>query len=244
MPLGYSPVVRSLENAGHEIVAIANMHELAFGITSENQAEPVFDHDQPALDYEKLQPLFGNVDNPHKPGYIPGGSSGGSAAAVAMNSVTFALGTDTGGSMRIPASLCGVVGYRPTTGLYDTSAVCPLSSTTDTIGIFAQQVPTVQEAHKCIVKDKAPYTPTQRPLNGVRIGVPRKFYYSILDTEVSRITEAALERLTKAGAELVSADFSPDVFNEGLKGGSRVKIIFYFFASLARSRLINKHCKI
>ena len=197
VPLGYSPVVRSLVDAGHEIVAITNMHELAFGITSEN-------------------PAFGDVDNPRKPGYIPGGSSGGSAAAVAMNSVTFALGTDTGGSMRIPASLCGVVGYRPTIGLYDASDVCPLSSTTDTIGIFAQKVPTVQEAHKCIVKDKAPYTPTQRPLNGVRIGVPRKFYYSILDEEVRCVTDDALDKLTKAGAELVSADFSPGLFNEGL----------------------------
>ena len=211
VPLGYSPVVRSLENAGHEIVAIANMHELAFGITSEN-----YMHVRPALGSRIVSHEFGNIDNPHMLGYIPGGSSGGSAAAVATNSVTFSLGTDTGGSMRIPASLCGVVGYRPSTGLYDTLAVCPLSSTTDTIGIFAQQVPTVQEAHKCIVEDKAPYTPTQRPLNGVRIGVPRKFYYSILDPEVSRVTEAALDRLTKAGAVLVSADFSPDVFNEGI----------------------------
>lgn len=150
VPKGYSPVVRALVDSGHQIVAIANMHELAFGITSEN-------------------PSYGDVDNPRKPGFIAGGSSGGSAAAVAMNAVSFALGTDTGGSMRIPASLCGVVGYRPTTGLYDTSVVFPLSSTTDTIGIFSQKVSIIQQAHKAIIPS---YVPDIRPLKGVRIGVP------------------------------------------------------------------------
>ena len=193
IPKDYSPVVRSLVDSGHEIVAIANMHELAFGITSEN-------------------PCYGDVDNPRKQGYIPGGSSGGSAAAVAMNAVSFALGTDTGGSMRIPASLCGVVGYRPTIGLYDASVVCPLSSTTDTIGVFAQNVATVQLAHKAIVPS---YTPGTRPLKGVRIGVPRQYFYRVLDSEVARVTEAALKFLQDAGVDLVEVDFPSD-FSEDL----------------------------
>jgi len=188
IPKDFSPVVRPLVDSGHQIVAIANMHELAFGITSEN-------------------PAFGDVDNPRKSGYIPGGSSGGSAAAVAMNAVSFALGTDTGGSMRIPAALCGVVGYRPTTGLYDASVVCPLSSTTDTIGIFAHQVDTVQQVHKTIVPS---YSPTVRPLQGVRFGVPRQYYYGVLDSEVSRVTEAALQSLKNAGVELINVDFPPE----------------------------------
>ena len=181
IPKDYSSVVRFLVDGGHHIVAITNMHELAFGITSEN-------------------PSFGDVDNPRKSGYIPGGSSSGSAAAVAMNAVSFALGTDTGGSMRVPAALCGVVGYRPTTGLYDSSVVLPLSSTTDTIGIFAQHVHTVQQVHKTIVSS---YLPATRPLLGVRLGVPRQYYFNMLDSEVSRVTEAALESLKKAGIELV-----------------------------------------
>ncbi len=162
------------------------MHELAFGITSEN-------------------PSYGDVDNPQKSGYIPGGSSGGSAAAVAMNAVSFALGTDTGGSMRIPASLCGVVGYRPTIGLYSQAVICPLSSTTDTIGIFAQKVTTVQQAHKAVVSS---YVPSTQSLEGVRIGIPRKYFYKLLDSEVSRVTEAALSSLQNAGAVLVECDFS------------------------------------
>ena len=95
VPQSFSKVVRPLVDDGHQIVAITNMHELAFGITSENSA-------------------YGDVDNPRKSGYIAGGSSGGSAAAVAMNAVTFALGTDTSCSVRLPAALCGVRGWIPT----------------------------------------------------------------------------------------------------------------------------------
>ena len=189
VPKDYSPVVRSLVDNGHQIVAITNMHELAFGITSEN-------------------PVYGDVDNPYKSGYIAGGSSGGSAAAVAINAVSFALGTDTGGSMRIPAALCGVVGYRPTIGLYDASVVCPLSSTTDTIGIFAHHVSTVQEVHKTIIPS---YSPAARPLMGARIGVPRQYFYRTLDSEVSQVTEAALQALKESGVELVEVDFPAEL---------------------------------
>lgn len=196
VPEKFSPVVRSIVDSGHQIVGITNMHELAFGITSEN-------------------PAFGDVDNPCKPGYIAGGSSGGSAAAVAMNAVSFSLGTDTGGSMRIPASLCGVVGYRPTTGLYDADVVCPLSSTTDTIGIFAHCVDTVQQVHSTIVPS---YSPVTRSLQGIRIGVPRQYYYSVLDSEVSQVTEAALQTLKEAGVDLIDADI-PLEFADGLFDG-------------------------
>ena len=197
VPRDFSPVVRSLLDAGYKLVAIANMHELASGITSEN-------------------PGCGDVDNPRSPGFIPGGSSGGSAASVAMGAVTFALGSDTGGSMRIPASLCGVVGYRPTTGLYDTTAVCPLSETTDTIGIFARYVEDIQNAHRAVVEKKKPYSPLKASLKGVRIGVPRQYYWSVLDDEVSRLTESALEALKKAGVELVDAEFPSEDFNDNM----------------------------
>ena len=196
VPENVSPVVQSIVDSGHQIAGIANMHELAFGITSENVA-------------------FGDVDNPCKPGYIAGGSSGGSAAAVAMNAVSFSLGTDTGGSMRIPASVCGVVGYRPTTGLYGADVVCPLSSTTDTIGIFANRVDTIQQVHSTIVPS---YSPVTRSLQGIRIGVPRQYYYGVLDSEVSRVTEAALQSLKEAGVDLIDADFPPEFANGLLDG--------------------------
>lgn len=214
VPKDFSSVVRPLVDSGHQIVAIANMHELAFGITSEN-------------------PAYGDVDNPRKSGYIPGGSSGGSAAAVAMNAVSFALGTDTGGSMRIPASLCGVVGYRPTIGLYDASVVCPLSSTTDTIGIFAHHVDTVQQVHKTIVPS---YLPTTRSLPGVRFGVPRQYYYSTLDSEVSQVTEAALQSLKNAGVELVEVNFPPE-FADDMLGA------FFDLITYETYRLIPKYLK-
>ena len=214
IPKGFSPVVQSLVDCGHQIVAITNMHELAFGITAEN-------------------PVYGDVDNPRKTGYIAGGSSGGSAAAVAMNAVSFALGTDTGGSMRIPASLCGVVGYRPTIDLYDQLAVCLLSSTTDTIGVFAQQVATVQHVHKTITPS---YSPVERSLSDVRIGVPRQYYYEILNDEVSRVTEAALQCLKKAGAEIVEVDFSPGSFND-------VMSLIVELVSYEAYRLVPKYLK-
>lgn len=192
VPRGVSCVVRPLVASGHEIVGITNMHELAFGITSVN-------------------PAFGTVRNPHNTDYIAGGSSGGSAAAVAMGAVSFALGTDTGGSMLIPAALCGVVGYRPTTGLYGAAdaIVCPLSSTTDTIGIFAQDVSTIQQVHKTIV----PYKPAEPPLalEGVRIGVPEQYFCRGLDNEMRVEYGNAHKALENAKVELVHVNFPPEL---------------------------------
>ena len=90
-----------------------NMHELAFGITSNNGA-------------------FGPARNPYDPARIPGGSSGGSGAAVAARMAPVAMGTDTGGSVRIPAALCGVAGFRATTGRYSQEGIVPISNTRDT----------------------------------------------------------------------------------------------------------------
>ena len=204
-PSQISPVVDNLLKAGHEIAAIANMHEMAFGITSEN-------------------PAYGDVQNPWNPDYTVGGSSGGSAAAVAINAVPFALGTDTGGSMRIPAALCGVVGYRPSTGLYSADVVCPLSSTTDTIGIFAQRVKTIQHVHKIIDPS---YSPPQSPiqLKGKRIGVPRQYYYSMLDKEVAQVIETSLECLREAGAQLIEVDIEIDQDKSMMK--DFLDLIFY-----------------
>lgn len=90
--------------------------------------------------------------------------------------------------------------------------MCPLSSTTDTIGVFAQKVTTVQVVHKAVVPS---YTPKEYSLQGTRIGVPRKYFYSVLDSEVSRVTEAALTALQNSGALLIDCDF-PDDFENGL----------------------------
>jgi len=122
-----APIVRAMRAAGCVVVGKTNLHEFAFGVTS-------------------INPHYGAVVNPRAPGRIAGGSSGGSAAAVAAGLVTWALGTDTGGSIRIPAALCGVVGFKPTIGTFDTTGVIPLSRSLDTLGPLTPDVDTAAMA--------------------------------------------------------------------------------------------------
>jgi Asp-tRNA(Asn)/Glu-tRNA(Gln) amidotransferase A subunit family amidase len=114
-PASDAPIVTILRKAGAVVVGKTGMHELSAGITSNN-------------------PAYGAVRNPHDPRLIAGGSSGGSAVAVAAGVVPVALGADTAGSLRIPAALCGCVGFRPTPGRYPNEGVIPLSATRDTVG--------------------------------------------------------------------------------------------------------------
>ncbi|MCY7303364.1 MAG: amidase [Thermoleophilia bacterium] len=125
-------VVRRLRAAGAVILGKANMHELAFGGTSRNET-------------------FGHVLNPAAPGRIPGGSSGGSGAAVAADLCVAAIGTDTGGSVRLPASLCGVSGLRPTFGAVSNGGVQPVSRSLDTVGPLARSVEDVYAVLGAIV---------------------------------------------------------------------------------------------
>jgi aspartyl-tRNA(Asn)/glutamyl-tRNA(Gln) amidotransferase subunit A len=119
--------VRRLEEAGHAVVGKTNLHEFAYGITSEN-------------------PHFGNVVNPLARDRTPGGSSGGSAAALAAGMCDLALGSDSGGSIRIPAACCGVVGIKPTHGLVSTDGLFPLAPTFDHAGPMARSVPACASA--------------------------------------------------------------------------------------------------
>jgi aspartyl-tRNA(Asn)/glutamyl-tRNA(Gln) amidotransferase subunit A len=116
-----APVVARLRLHGCVIVGKTNLHEWAFGATSQN-------------------PHYGDVRNPHDVARVAGGSSGGSAVAVATGMCAFAIGTDTGGSIRIPAALCGVVGFKPTYGTIDTAGVIPLARSLDTLGPLALDV--------------------------------------------------------------------------------------------------------
>lgn len=116
-----APVIRRIRDAGGCVIGKTNLHEWALGVTSEN-------------------PHYGAVRNPHDPTRVSGGSSGGSAAAVAAGLCDWAIGTDTGGSIRIPASLCGVVGLKPTYGSVSTEGVIPLCWSFDTVGPLAPDV--------------------------------------------------------------------------------------------------------
>ncbi len=116
-----APLVVRIRSAGGLVIGKTNLHEWAMGVTGDN-------------------PHYGPALNPHDPSRLAGGSSGGSAIAVAAGMCDWAVGTDTGGSIRIPASLCGVVGYKPTVGTVDTKGVVPTSHTLDSVGSLARDV--------------------------------------------------------------------------------------------------------
>lgn len=145
-----APPVARLKAAGGYVPVKLNLHELAFGITSNNAAH-------------------GPVRNPFDPSRVAGGSSGGNAAAIARGVIPFALGTDTGGSTRIPAAFCGIAGFRPSTGRYPDGGVLTLSTTRDTIGPMAATCADLAEVDALIVPGLADPTPSPT----LRIGVLR-----------------------------------------------------------------------
>lgn len=183
-----SGAVAKLRRAGAIVSGKTNLHELAFGITSNNAA-------------------FGPVHNPHDKSLIAGGSSSGSAVAVASGMAAFALGTDTGGSCRIPAALCGCVGFRPTIGRYPGNGVINLSKTRDTVGVLAASVNDTAYVDGVLagMEAAAPQTDPRQ----VRLGVPRTSLWSDLDAETRTVAEGALDRIARAGVMLVDVDMAP-----------------------------------
>ena len=185
-PADDAPLVNALRGAGAIVLGKTNMHELGYGWTSDNET-------------------FGPVRNPYDPSRIPGGSSGGTGAAVASRMAPLGVGEDTNGSIRIPAALCGVAGFRPTTGRYPTHGCVPLSPVFDQVGPLARTVADLALFDSVITDDWRPLQPT--PLRGLRLGVVRDYWYRDLDPELERITSAALARLQEAGVELVESEF-------------------------------------
>jgi mandelamide amidase len=189
-----APSFQALFRAGAVIIGKTNMHELAFGITSTN-----------------LSPFAGPVKNPYDKTRIPGGSSGGTAAAIAAGIVTCGLGSDTGGSTRIPAALTGIVGLRPSVGnggaqrrYSDANMVVPISHTRDTVGPMGRTVADVALLDSVITGTARA---TAVPLRGKRFGVPASFWGG-LDRDVENVMKAARERLEGAGAIFVEADIA------------------------------------
>ena len=184
-PKANGAVVQQLVDAGGFVMGKLNMHELAYGITSNNGG-------------------FGAARNPYNRDRIPGGSSGGSGAAVAARMAPVAMGSDTGGSVRVPAALCGVMGLRPTTGRYSQKGIVPISSTRDTAGPLARSVDDLALFDGIVTGDDGPLEAVD--LAGLRLGVPRGHFYENLDPATARIAEDVLDRLAKAGVVLVEAD--------------------------------------
>ena len=122
-----APVIAAVKAAGGQVIGKANMHEYAFGVTNDNVH-------------------YGTAHNPHDPERVPGGSSGGSAVVVSLGLCDWAIGTDTGGSIRIPAGLCGIVGMKPSAGLLSIEGIFPLAESLDVPGPMARDVRTVGHA--------------------------------------------------------------------------------------------------
>ncbi len=186
-PKRNAEVVQKLLDAGAIAFGKANLHELAYGITNNNAG-------------------FGAARNPYDPSRIPGGSSGGVGSAVGARIVPGGIGSDTGGSVRVPAALCGIVGFRPTTGRWSQAGVVPISHTRDTPGPMTRSVADCALLDSVVTGSAAPTALAS--LKGLRLGVPRAHFWSPLDTETARLMEDVLARLKNAGAILVEADIA------------------------------------
>ncbi len=184
VPKSDAPVARRLVRAGAIVLGKTNMHELAFGITSNNAA-------------------FGAVENPYDTKRIAGGSSGGNGSAIAARLAPAGLGTDTGGSVRIPAALDGIMALRPTVGRYPQAGITPISHTRDTAGPMARSVEDLALLDAVVTGHKGGLQPAR--LKGLRLGVPRAMYADI-DPETARVMDGALARLKAEGVVLVEAD--------------------------------------
>ena len=185
IPSEDASVIKCLKDAGAIVLGKTNMHELAYGITSNNYA-------------------FGAVGNALRSDYIAGGSSGGTAVAIAIGVAPVGLGTDTGGSSRIPAALNGLVGFRPTTGRYPSDGLTRISFTRDSVGSMAKTVKDIVLLDRLLSAD--PIEDYSSHLTDLRLGVPRAYFYENLELEIAEHTEQLLTYLQEAGATLIEAD--------------------------------------
>ncbi|HIE25604.1 MAG TPA: Asp-tRNA(Asn)/Glu-tRNA(Gln) amidotransferase subunit GatA [Anaerolineales bacterium] len=199
---GYLPpftatAVRKLENAGMVIVGKTNTDEFAMGSSTENSA-------------------YGVTRNPWNLDRVPGGSSGGSAAAVSAGMVPVALGSDTGGSVRQPASFCGITGIKPTYGRISRYGLSAYGSSLDSIGVLARSVEDILPVFETMAgKDildattvDSPSAPRRLPdaesLKGTRIGVPEEYFVEGTQAEVTDAVREAIQALRELGAEIIS----------------------------------------
>lgn len=189
-----STAIERLEAEGAICVAKANLDAFAHGSSTENSD-------------------FFTTLNPHDKTRVPGGSSGGSAASVVLGLAPFALGTDTGGSIRLPASFCGAVGYKPTYGLVSRSGVVAMASSTDVIGPLTTCVEDATLVldvmagkdmldSTTIDRDEAGYLAGAAELQGKKIGVIKEYMDEGLQPGVKQQVEAAIEKLKSAGADV------------------------------------------
>lgn len=174
-PIKNHPVVDDLINNGCIITGKTNLHELALGITSSNKE-------------------YGIVKNPNNVNLIPGGSSGGSAVSIKNNLSHISIGTDTCGSCRIPASLTGCFGYKPTTGIYTNKYMVPISYTLDTIGFLANNIGDIKLIDKYLKKD---IIYKKKNNNLINISLCKNYFWKNLDDETNKICNSIINQLDK-----------------------------------------------
>jgi aspartyl-tRNA(Asn)/glutamyl-tRNA(Gln) amidotransferase subunit A len=182
-----APVTARLRAAGAVLIGKTNLHEFAFGTTSDESA-------------------FGPVRNPHDPSRSPGGSSGGSAVAVVTGMSVASIGTDTGGSIRIPAAACGAVGFKPAWGEVPCEGVVPLSQSLDHVGPLARSVADAWSIYLVLRGDATAARwplPARPSARGLRLGVPRGYFHEVLDADVRARFAAALAWLRQAGVATI-----------------------------------------
>ncbi|MCK1297513.1 amidase [Bradyrhizobium sp. 24] len=192
VPREDADAVRAIKGAGALVFGKNNLVEMSYGLTGHNAR-------------------YGQVKNPHARDRVSGGSSSGSAASVAAGLVPASLGGDTVGSIRVPASFCGVVGFKPTTGRWPRYGVAPISHTLDTTGVFARSV------EDCILVDQvvtgeeaAEFSHGGYGLKGARLAFAPRQFLDLVDSEVETRFRAVVQRLQEAGAEVVEVDLGED----------------------------------
>lgn len=197
-----APVVQRLRKAGLIPIGRTNMTEFAYSGLG-------------------INPHFGTPANPFDRAAkrIPGGSSSGAAVSVTDGMADVGLGTDTGGSCRIPAALCGLVGFKPTAHRVPRDGVLPLSTTLDSIGPIARSVACCATVDSILADDPTPVPDV--PVTGLRLGVPSAYVFDDVDETTAKAFEAALSRLSKAGAKIETVDASAllDIPQINHKGG-------------------------
>jgi aspartyl-tRNA(Asn)/glutamyl-tRNA(Gln) amidotransferase subunit A len=213
-----APVVQRLRAAGAVIVARTNMSEFAFtGIG--------------------INPHFGTPGNPADRARAPGGSSSGAGVATADDMCEIAIGSDTGGSVRIPASLCGVVGFKPSRQRVPTAGAFPLSYTLDSVGPLAKSVARCALAD-AVMAGEAPWALEAAPLAGLRLGVAQGMPLDNLDETVSARFAAALDRMKRAGAHL--SDEKLPLLDGMMQALSRASILVAEVYAIHRERLARR----
>jgi indoleacetamide hydrolase len=190
VPVKDADSVSAIRNAGAIVFGKNNLVEMSYGLTGKNIH-------------------YGQVKNPYSQEHISGGSSSGSAASVAAQIVPASLGGDTVGSIRVPASLCGVVGFRPTTGRWPRDGVAPISHTLDTTGVLARNVEDCALIDQIVTRDTAALS-DQVDLKGTKFAYAPRQYLELIDPEVEGSFKETLRRLRDAGAKIIEVDLGED----------------------------------